>query len=81
MEEVRKEEVEGMKMVVVVDDKDFMIGGGNRKEVEERMRKMGRGLRRGLEKWEVDVQTMKLEAIGGDKFEDGSESIGSVVSE
>ncbi|PWW79143.1 hypothetical protein C7212DRAFT_303919 [Tuber magnatum] len=88
MEEVRKEEVEGMKMVAVVDDMDFMIGGGNRKEVEERMRKMERGLRRGLEKWEVDVQTMKLEAMWmgkdrneGDKFEDSSESVGSVVSE
>ncbi|PWW76191.1 hypothetical protein C7212DRAFT_36831, partial [Tuber magnatum] len=32
MEKVRKEEVEGMKIVAVVDDVDFMIGGGNRKE-------------------------------------------------
>ncbi|PWW77795.1 hypothetical protein C7212DRAFT_314087, partial [Tuber magnatum] len=63
MEEVRKEEVEGKKMVVMVDDVDFMIGGGNRKEVEKRMRKIERGLRRGLEKWEVDMQTMKLEAM------------------
>ncbi|PWW71874.1 hypothetical protein C7212DRAFT_337410 [Tuber magnatum] len=87
MEEVRKEEVEGIKMVVGVDDVDFMIGGGNRKEVEERMRKMERGLKRGLEKWEVDVQTMKLEAMwmGKDRNEwEGGiecESVGSVVSE
>ncbi|PWW77518.1 hypothetical protein C7212DRAFT_314554 [Tuber magnatum] len=60
MEEVRKEEVEGMKIVAVVDDVDFMIGGRNRKEVEEKMRKMEKGLKRGLEKWEVDVQRMKL---------------------
>ncbi|PWW78267.1 hypothetical protein C7212DRAFT_323489, partial [Tuber magnatum] len=71
MEKVRKEEVEGMKMVAVVDDVDFMIGGGNRKEVEERMRKMERGLKRGLEKCEVDVQTIKLEAMwmGKDRYE------------
>ncbi|PWW79132.1 hypothetical protein C7212DRAFT_303825 [Tuber magnatum] len=50
MEEVRNKEVEGMKMVAVVDDVDFIIGGGNRKEVKERMRKMERELRRGLEK-------------------------------
>ncbi|PWW75588.1 hypothetical protein C7212DRAFT_325468 [Tuber magnatum] len=73
MEEVRKEEVECMKMVAVVDNVDFMIEGGNRKEMEERMRKMERELRGGLEKWEVDM--------GGDKFEKGSESVGSVVSE
>ncbi|PWW77594.1 hypothetical protein C7212DRAFT_314734, partial [Tuber magnatum] len=63
IEEVRKKELEGMKMVAVVDNVDFMRGGGNRIEVEERMTKMERGLRRGLEKWEVDVQTMKLEAM------------------
>ncbi|PWW74880.1 hypothetical protein C7212DRAFT_324935, partial [Tuber magnatum] len=83
MEEVRKEEVEGMKMVAVVDDVDFMIGGGNRKEVEERMRKMERGLRRGLEKWEVEMQTMKLEAMwmGKDRneWEGGIEWLGEEI--
>ncbi|PWW72237.1 hypothetical protein C7212DRAFT_337511 [Tuber magnatum] len=76
MEEVRKEEVEGMKMVALVDDS------------EERIRKMERGLRKELAKWEVDVQTMKLEAMwmGKDRNEweggiECSESIGSVVSE
>ncbi|PWW77764.1 hypothetical protein C7212DRAFT_313991, partial [Tuber magnatum] len=77
MDAVRKEGVEGMKMVAVVDDVDFMIGVGNRKEVEERMRKMKRGLRRGLEKWEVDVQTMKLEVMwmgkGRNKWKGGIE--------
>ncbi|PWW73181.1 hypothetical protein C7212DRAFT_332614 [Tuber magnatum] len=73
IEEVRKEEVEGIEMVAVVDDVDFMIGGGDRKEVEERMRKMER--------------TMKVEAkwMGKDRNEwEGGiecESVGSVVSE
>ncbi|PWW79319.1 hypothetical protein C7212DRAFT_304359, partial [Tuber magnatum] len=84
MEEVRKEEVEGMKMVAVVDDVDFMIGGGNRKEVEERMRKMEKGLRRGLEKWEVDGQAMKLETMwmGKDRNEwkGGIEWLGEEIS-
>ncbi|PWW80326.1 hypothetical protein C7212DRAFT_311280, partial [Tuber magnatum] len=84
MEEVRKEEMEGMKMVAVVDDMDFMIEGGNRKEVEERIRKMERRLRRGLEKWEVDVPTMKLEAMwmGKDRneWEGGIEWLGEEIS-
>ncbi|PWW75831.1 hypothetical protein C7212DRAFT_324406, partial [Tuber magnatum] len=85
MEEVSGEEVEGMKMVAVVDDVDFLIGGGNRKEVEERMRKMERGLRRGMEKWKVDVfETMKLKAMwmGKDRneWEGGIEWLGEEIS-
>ncbi|PWW80843.1 hypothetical protein C7212DRAFT_160778, partial [Tuber magnatum] len=63
MEEGRKEEVESMKMVAVVDDVGFMIEQSNRKWLGERMRKIDRGLRKGLKKYEVDMQIMKLEGM------------------
>ena len=67
LEEVRREGVEGVGMGAVVDDVDFMVVGRSEREIEERVGKMEVGLRRGLEKWEVDVQTMKLEGLWVDK--------------
>lgn len=67
LEEVEKERVEGVGMGVVVDDVDFMIVGRSEREIEERVKRMEKGLERGLRKWEVDVQTMKLEGLWLDK--------------
>lgn len=67
LEEIRKERVEGVGVVAVVDDVDFMVVGKSEGKIEDRVRKMEVGLRRGLEKWEVDVQVMKLEGLWMDK--------------
>ena len=67
LEEMRKEEVEDVVCGVRVDDVDFMVVGKSEREIEERVRRMEVGLRRGLEKWKVDVQTMKLEGLWVDK--------------
>jgi len=67
LEEVRREEIEGVGMVAVVDNVDFMVVGRSEREIEERVRRMEVRLRRGLEKWEVDVQGMKLEGLWVDK--------------
>jgi len=63
LEEIRKEKVEGVSVVACVDDVDFMVVGRSEEEVVERVRKMEVGLVRGLEKWEVDVQKLKLEGM------------------
>jgi len=67
LEEVRKEEVEGMKVVAVVDDVDFMVVGKCEEDILRRVGWMERGLERGLRKWEVDVQVLKLEGMWMDK--------------
>ena len=67
LEEVRKEGVEGVGIGAVVDDVDFMVVGASEREIEERVRRMEVGLRRGLEKWEIDVQVMKLEGMWMDR--------------
>jgi len=69
MKEVRKQEVEGVSMVACVDDVDFMVVGENERLIEERVARMEVGLRRGLEKWEVDVQKLKLEGMWMKRFE------------
>ena len=63
LEEVRKERVEGVGIGAVVDDVDVMVVGRSEEEIEERVKKMEVGLMRGLKKWEIDVQTMKLEGM------------------
>ena len=63
LEEVRREGVEGVGVGAVVEDVDFMVVGVSEREIEERVRRMEVGLRRGLEKWEIEVQVMKLEGI------------------
>ena len=50
-----------------MDDVDFMVVGVSEREIEERVKRMEVGLKRGLEKWEVDVQIMKLESLWVDK--------------
>ena len=67
LDEMRKEKVEDVVCGACVDDVDFMVVGRSEREIEERVRRMEVGLRRGLEKWEVDVQTMKLEGLWVDK--------------
>ena len=67
LEEVRREGVEGVTCVTCVDDVDFMVVGVSEREIEERVRKMEVGLERGLEKWKIDVQVMKLEGLWVDK--------------
>ena len=67
LEEVRRERVEGVGVVAVVDDVDFMIVGRSEGQIEERVKRMEVGLKRGLEKWEIDVQVMKLEGLWMDK--------------
>ena len=68
LEEVRKEEVEGVEMIACVDDVDFMVVGENEEEIEGRVKKMEVGLERGLKKWEVDIQKMKLEGMWMKRF-------------
>jgi len=68
LEEVRKEEVEGVSMVACVDDVDFMVVGKSEEEIEDRVGRMEKGLKRGLEKWEVDVQNLKLEGMWMRRF-------------
>jgi len=63
LEEVRKEEVDGVEMIACVDGVDFMVVGKDEDEIEDRVGKMGRAMERGLEKWEVDIQKMKLEEM------------------
>jgi len=67
LEEVRKEKVEGVGVVAVVDDVDFMVVGRSEREIEERVNRIEVGLKKGLEKWEIDVQIMKLEGLWVDK--------------
>ena len=67
LEEVRKEGVEGVEVGACVDDVDFMVVGVSEREIEERVKRMEVGLRRGLEKWEIDVQMMKLEGLWMDR--------------
>jgi len=67
LEEVRKEEVEGMEVVVVVDDVDFMVVGRWEEDILRKVGWMEKGLERGLRKWEVDVQVLKLEGMWMDK--------------
>ena len=52
-----------------MDDVDFMVVERSEREIEEKGRRMEVGLRRGLEKWEVDIQTMKLEGLLVDREE------------
>ena len=63
LEEVRKEEVEGVSVIGCVDDVDFMVVGEDEEMVVERVKRMEKGLERGLRKWEVDVQELKLEGL------------------
>ena len=67
LEKMRREKVEGICCGACVDDVDFMVVGVSEREIEERVRRMEVGLKRGLEKWEVDVQVMKLEGLWVDK--------------
>ena len=67
LEEMRKERVEGVGVGAVVDDVEIMVVGRSEGEIEERVRRMEVGLMRGLKKWEIDVQTMKLEGMWMDK--------------
>ena len=67
LEEVREERVEGVSCGACVDDVDFMVVGDSEREIEERVKRMEVGLKRGLEKWEIDVQVMKLEGMWLDK--------------
>lgn len=50
LEAVRKEKVEEVGVVAVVDNVNFMITGRSEREIEERMRRIEVGLKRGLEK-------------------------------
>ena len=50
-----------------MDNVDFMVVGNSGREIEERVRRMEVGLERGLKKWEIDVQVMKLEELWLDK--------------
>jgi len=68
MEEVRRERVEGVSIVACVDNVDFMVMGKSEEEIENRVGRMERGLIRGLEKWEVDVQKLKLEGMWMRRF-------------
>jgi len=63
LEEVGKEEVEGVSVVACVDDVDFMVVGESEDEVIEKVGRMEVGLVRGLEKWKVDLQKLKLEGM------------------
>ena len=63
LEEVRREEVEGVSMIGCVDDVDFMVVGESEEVIVERVKRMETGLVRGLRKWEVDVQELKLEGL------------------
>jgi len=67
IEDIRKDKVKGVWVGAVVDDGDFIVVGRSEREKEERVRKMERGLVRGLEKWKVDVQVLKLEGMWVDK--------------
>ena len=64
---VREEKIEGVNMVAVVDDMDFMVVGKNREEIERRVYKMGEVLGRELKRWEIDVQVLKLEGVWMEK--------------
>jgi len=50
LEEVRREEVEGVEMVGCVDYVEFMVVGEDKKCIKERVRRMEVGLERGLKK-------------------------------
>ena len=67
LEEIREEGVEGVSCGACVDDMDFIVVGRSEREIEERVRRMEVGLKGGLEKWEIDVQVMKLEELWMDK--------------
>ncbi|PUU74722.1 hypothetical protein B9Z19DRAFT_1132704 [Tuber borchii] len=67
LEEVGRKKVEGVSMVAVVDDMDFMVVGDSEKEILEKVKKMEIGLRKGLDKWEVDMQVLKLEGLWMDR--------------
>jgi len=63
LEEVRKERVEGVEMMGCVDDVEFIVVGENERCIKKRVRRMEIGLERGLKKWGVDVQLMKVEGM------------------
>ena len=63
LEEVRREKIQGVNMVGVVDDVDFMVVGKDEKQIKYRVERMGKVLARGLKKWEIDVQVLKLEGV------------------
>ena len=67
LEKVRKKGVEGVNMVAVVDDVDFMVVGKDEEEVRERVGEMGKVLEEGLKEWEIDVQVLKLEGVWMEK--------------
>jgi len=50
LEELRKERVEGVEMIVCVDDVDFIVVGKDEREIEERVERMGVVMERGLKK-------------------------------
>jgi len=83
LEEIRKEGVEGIGVVACVDDVDFMVVGENKDEIERRVRRMEVGLVRGLGKWEVDVQKLKLEGMwmkrGGVEWRRGIKWLGEDI--
>jgi len=63
LEEIRREGVEGVSVVAYIDDVDYMVVGGSEDKVIERVGRIELGLVRELEKWEVDVQKLKLEGM------------------
>jgi len=63
LEELSKDNVEGVEMMGCVDDVEFMMVGEDERSIKERVRRMEVGLERGLKKWEVDVQVMKVEGM------------------
>ena len=67
LEKVEKRDLEGVSMVAVVDDVDFMVVGKDREVIKRRVKEMGEVLEEGLKEWEVDVQVLKLEGVWMDK--------------
>jgi len=63
MDKVEKEKVEGMEMIVYIDDVVFMLEGESVEVRKDRVGRMEVGLKRALEIWEVDVQVMKVERM------------------
>ena len=63
LEEIRKERVEAISCGVCVEDVDCIVVGRSEREIEERVRRIEVRLKRGLEKWEIEVQVMKLKGL------------------